>query len=106
MLYSMRCLRSFFLKAAALALGLTDMVKLTTLFQTTGVLYVGDPLFEFLSNRHVLLLASALEAGVILVLLSARRNAEKLLTVLWLCMVLWGYRWSLFWIVSAVTAGA
>ena len=90
--------RGHFFKCAALALVVTALLKVVTVFQGAKVLLAGDPLFTFCSNRQVLVLAAVLEVAVVWLLMRPSTDRAKLVGILWLCLVFATYRLGLVWI--------
>ncbi len=86
--------------SAALVLFLTGVAKLISAFQHVPILGVSDPLFQFLSNQEVLLLAGTLEVVVsaFLVLSRPSHSTTQIGVVLWLCSLFVCYRLGLWWI--------
>ena len=91
-------LKYLFLRFAILSIGGTALAKAITRLVGNKLLLLGDPLFPFLSNWQMLVLAVGFEVSVVCVLIRPLRDTDKLRSILWLCSVFFAYRLGLVWI--------
>jgi len=86
------CGRKAFFVAAGTILAITALAKFITIYHGSKSLVLPDPVFSFLSNRHLLMIGASIELGGVMALLAAMRNSDKLLLLLWFCLLFWSYR--------------
>jgi len=86
--------RIYLISTAAILL-ITGLLKLISATQGFGYLTLTNPVFGFLSNRHLVLISAAVEVAVAL-FICRRTSAEGLTAVAWLAMLLITYRIGLF----------
>ena len=92
-----------FLRSVAAILLLTAAAKFASAFGTQSILEKADPVFWVLKNRDLLVLVTALEAFVALLLLSKVSLSIKRGSLIWLCINFLLYRMGL-WITDAPIA--
>lgn len=88
----------WFIYSAVLILILTAGGKLTSLTSSARILTLPDPLFSFVTNQHLLLLAAGLEIATVIGVFCLREERYRLALILWLSSLFVMYRLGLWWI--------
>lgn len=91
----MRCIiqiRTFFAISASVILFLTAAAKLIAIFQHRPFIDLRDPVFNSLTTRDTLTVASILELGVAVFVLLKRKDLISMVAVSWLVAVFVTYR--------------
>lgn len=89
---------SFFLTTAGALLALTAALKLASALGGVRILSKPDPLFWFLSNRQMLVLAALLEMTIALIIFFHKSVALRAKALVWISTMFVFYRVGLWWV--------
>lgn len=89
---------SGFLVSVALILGITGLLKITSVLGPADGIPLPDPLFYMIEQRHMLLGVGILEVAVAAFVLLGESRQGRLTAILWLGCLFLAYRFGLFFI--------